>query len=114
MTVTPAVVTGQPAQIADSRAMLLPVAPSGMPQPMIDVFHFGRIDPGLGDGVLDGVAAHHRAVGLVEAAAHRLGEPGARRRNDDGLFHIILRKERAGLRDVSAAAAPPPAPDNAR
>ncbi len=32
--VTPAVVTGQPAQIADSRAILLPVAPSGMPQPI--------------------------------------------------------------------------------
>src|ERR1700710_2376763 len=32
--VTPAVLTGQPAQIADSRAILLPVAPSGMPQPM--------------------------------------------------------------------------------
>src|SRR5262249_54582960 len=29
----PAVETGQPAQIKDSRAILLPVAPSGMPQP---------------------------------------------------------------------------------
>src|SRR6185437_11011388 len=30
----PAVETGHPAQITDSRAILLPVAPSGMPQPM--------------------------------------------------------------------------------
>ena len=52
-----------------------------------DVFDFGRIDAGVGDGVLDGVAAHHRAMGHVEAAAHGFGEPGARGRNDDGFFH---------------------------
>ncbi len=34
LTVAPAVVTGHPAQIAESRAMLKPVAPSGWAQPM--------------------------------------------------------------------------------
>ena len=34
LTVTPEVVTGQPAHIAARRPILLPVAPSGAPQPI--------------------------------------------------------------------------------
>ena len=43
--------------------------------------------PAARDGMLDGMAAHHRAMGLVEAAAHGFGEAGTRRGDDDGLFH---------------------------
>ena len=42
-----------------------------------DVFHFARINAGLGDGGLDGMAAHHGAMGLVETAAHRFAHAGA-------------------------------------
>ena len=34
LTVKPDVVTGQPAQIAERRPMFMPVAPSGLPQPI--------------------------------------------------------------------------------
>ena len=87
--VVPAVVTGQPAQIAALRATFMPVAPSGWAQPM----NTSSISPGsipaLGDGVLDGVAAHHRAMGHVEAAAHGFGQARAGGRNDDGFSHGI-------------------------
>ena len=47
------------------------------------------INAGAGDGVLDGMAAQHRAVGVVEAAAHRFGEAGAGRGDDDSIFHGV-------------------------
>ena len=110
----PAVVTGQPAQIALSRAILLPVAPSGKPQPMIDVFHLAGIDAGARDGVLDGMAAHHRAMGLVEAAAHRFGQAGARGGDDDGLFHGNSLCDAGANLAVTAVPAKPPWPADMR
>ena len=66
-TVTPAVVTGQPARSAIWRAMLAPVAPSGGGAAHEHVLDFGRVDPGALDGVPDHVAAHGGAMGHVEA-----------------------------------------------
>ena len=80
-------VTGQPAQIADIARDVLAGGAFGQGAAHEDVFDFAGIDAGAGDGVLDGVAAHHRAMGHVEAAAHGFGETGARGRNDDGFSH---------------------------
>src|SRR5678815_5478521 len=63
LTVMPLVVIGSPARKAIWRAMLLPVAPSGVAQPMIDVVALGCVDAGALDRGLDGMAAEGRAVG---------------------------------------------------
>ena len=53
--VVAAAVTGSPARSAACRAMLWPVAPSGMRAPDDDVLDLGRVDAGPLDGVLDDV-----------------------------------------------------------
>ena len=56
LTVVAAAVTGSPARSAACRAMLWPVAPSGIAQPMHHVLDLRRIEPRALDGVLDDVA----------------------------------------------------------
>ena len=61
-----------------------------------DVLDLGRIDAGLADGVLDGVARHDRAVRHVESAACGLRQSGPRGGNDHRFTHLIPPQYRFG------------------
>jgi hypothetical protein len=88
--VMPAVVTGQPPRSAIWRAMLAPVAPSGIGAADEHVFDFARLDAGARDGRLQHMAAQRGAVGHVEGAFPRFGQGGAGGRYDDGVNHESL------------------------
>ena len=87
LTVWPAAVTGRPARMAHWRAMLPPVAPSGLAQPMRHVLDVAGIDAGALDGVGDDVAAHVGAMREVEDAAHGPADRRAGGGDDDGVDH---------------------------
>ena len=99
-TVMPLVVIGRPARKAIWRAMLLPVAPSGVAQPMITSSTSSGVDAGALDRGLHGVAAERGAVRHVEGALPALGERRAGGRDDDGLGHGRL----LGSRQADAVA----------
>jgi hypothetical protein len=85
LTVAPATVTGRPARSATWRAMLAPVAPSGLAQ---DVLDLAALDAGALDRRLDGVAAQLGAVRHVEGTLPALAERRAGGGNDDGVGHL--------------------------
>jgi hypothetical protein len=89
LTVMPEVVTGQPARKAIWRAMLAPVAPSGLAQPMITSSTSAASMPARCDGVLHGVAAQRGAMGHVEGALPALGQRRAGGGNDNCGCHVI-------------------------
>src|SRR5476651_1429949 len=74
--VMPPVVTGQPPRMAIWRAMLPPVAPSGLAQPA-STSSTSPASVGAGDGGGQHVAAERGAVGHVEGALPRFGQAGA-------------------------------------
>jgi hypothetical protein len=87
LTVTPAAVTGRPARSAICRAMLEPVAPSGVAQPMMTSSTSAGSMPARSTAALHDMAAERGAVGHVEAAAPGLGERGAGGGNDHCIGH---------------------------
>ncbi len=74
LTVMPETVTGRPARSAIWRAMLAPVAPSGVAQPMITSSTSAASMPARWIAVLDRVAAQRGAVGHVEGALPAFGQ----------------------------------------
>ena len=87
LTVTPETLTGAPARIAETRATLEPVVPSGAAQPRITSSTSAEVDLGALGGMLDDMRAHVGAVGVVEDAAERLADRRAGGGDDDGVGH---------------------------
>jgi hypothetical protein len=73
--VMPAVVTGQPPRSAIWRAMLAPVAPSGIGAAHEHVLDFARLDAGARDGGLQRVAAQVAPWVMLKAPFHDLARP---------------------------------------
>ena len=104
LTVVAATVAGMPARSAAWRAMLSPVAPSGIAQPRITSSTSAGSTLARVTRVLDGVAGERGAVGLVERAAIRLADRRARGGDDDGIGHggalpselVFAERQRAG------------------
>ena len=74
LTVMPPVLTGQPARSAIWRAMLAPVAPSGLAQPMMTSSTSPAVDAGARDRRLQRVAASVAPWVMLNAPFHDLAK----------------------------------------
>ena len=118
LTVWPAAVTGRPARMAHWRAMLPPVAPSGLAQPIITSSTSPGSMPARLTAWRDHVAAHVGAVGEVEGAAHGSADRRAGGGDDDGVDHgvgllCLINSLSLSSRGLSPASTYPRAPEHA-